>query len=48
VTFADFGARTRLTLRHTLFATDVQRRDHEGGWTGCLERFAAFIAGSGP
>ncbi len=43
VTLADLGGRTRLTLRHTLFETDTQRRDHEGGWTGCLERFAAFV-----
>ena len=45
VTLADLGGRTRLTLSHTLFETDAQRRDHEGGWTGCLDRFAAFIAG---
>jgi uncharacterized protein YndB with AHSA1/START domain len=48
VTFADLGGRTRLTLRHTLFESGAQHRDHEGGWTGCLERFAAFIAGTGP
>jgi uncharacterized protein YndB with AHSA1/START domain len=48
VTLVDLGGRTRLTLRHTLFETDAQRSDHEGGWTGCLERFAAFVAGSGP
>jgi len=44
VTFADLGDRTRLTLRHTLFETDAQAADHEGGWTGCLDRFAAFVA----
>jgi uncharacterized protein YndB with AHSA1/START domain len=43
VTFADLGGRTRLTLRHALFETDAQVSDHEGGWTGCLERFAAFV-----
>lgn len=48
VTLVDLGGRTRLTLRHALFETDAQRRDHEGGWTGCLERFEAFVAGSGP
>jgi uncharacterized protein YndB with AHSA1/START domain len=48
VTFVDLGGRTRLALRHTLFETDSQRRDHEGGWAGCLERFTAFVAGNGP
>jgi len=43
VTFTDLGDRTRLTLRHTLFETDAQAADHEGGWTGCLERFVAFM-----
>lgn len=37
------GGRTRLTLRHTAFETEISRDDHRGGWTGCLERFAAFI-----
>ena len=44
VTFTDLGDRTRLTLRHSLFETDAQACDHEGGWTGSLERFAAFVA----
>jgi uncharacterized protein YndB with AHSA1/START domain len=48
VTFADLGERTRLTLRHTLFETDAQAADHEGGWTGCLDRFSAFVAGIAP
>ena len=46
VTFADLGGRTRLTLRHTAFESDAARLNHQGGWTGCLERFAAFIAAS--
>lgn len=44
VTFADLGGRTRLTLRHSAFETDVSRTAHEGGWTSCLERFAAYQA----
>ena len=43
LTFADLGDRTRLTLRHTLFETDAQAGDHEGGWTGSLERLVAFV-----
>lgn len=48
VTFADLGDRTRITLRHTLFETEAQARDHEGGWIGSLERFAVFIARGEP
>lgn len=44
VTFADLGGRTRLTLRHSAFETDSARSGHDGGWTSCLERFAAFIS----
>jgi uncharacterized protein YndB with AHSA1/START domain len=47
VTFADLGTRTRLTLRHTAFATDAARVGHQGGWTGVLERLVTFIATDG-
>ena len=47
VTFADLGRRTRLTLRHTAFESDAARLGHQGGWTGCLERLATFIATDG-
>ena len=47
VTFADLGNRTRLTLRHTAFETDAARLDHQGGWTGALERLSTFIATDG-
>jgi len=47
VTFADLGTRTRLTLRHTAFATDAARVGHQGGWTGVLERLVTFIATEG-
>jgi uncharacterized protein YndB with AHSA1/START domain len=48
VTFDDLGKdgpsnRTRLTLRHTAFASEEARLDHQGGWIGCLERCAAFF-----
>ena len=48
VTFADLGNRTRLTLRHTAFESDAARINHQGGWTGCIERMAAFIIERGP
>lgn len=44
VTLIDLGGgRTRLTLWHTAFETESARDDHRGGWTGCLERFVAFV-----
>ena len=45
--FADLDNRTRLTLRHTAFETDAARLDHQGGWTGTLERLTTFIATEG-
>ena len=47
LTFADFGNRTRLTLRHTAFESDTARLNHQGGWTGALERLATFISTDG-
>lgn len=45
LTFVDLGGgRTRLTLRHTGFRTDAARFDHEGGWSGSLDRLARFVA----
>jgi len=44
VTFADLGGKTRLTLRQAAFETADARDAHEGGWTGCLERFAEYLA----
>jgi uncharacterized protein YndB with AHSA1/START domain len=42
--FVDLGGRTELTLRHEGFETAASRDDHHGGWSGCLERLAAFLA----
>jgi len=44
VSLADLGDnRTRLTLWHTAFETELSRDDHRGGWTGGLERLTDFI-----
>lgn len=48
LTFDALGEkRTRLTLRHTAFQTDASRLSHLGGWTTCIERFAAYIDRNG-
>ena len=46
VTFAEEGGKTRLTLRQAVFDSVEARDAHEGGWTSCLERFAAYLARS--
>ena len=43
VTFADEGARTRLTLHQAEFETVERCEDHRSGWTSCLERFAEYM-----
>jgi uncharacterized protein YndB with AHSA1/START domain len=44
LTFVDRGGRTELTLRQELFETVAARDDHHGGWSGCLDRFADYLA----
>ncbi|MGH7152819.1 MAG: SRPBCC domain-containing protein [Acetobacteraceae bacterium] len=44
VTFAEHGEQTRLVLRQTGFASTSARDSHGDGWTGCMERFAEFLA----
>jgi uncharacterized protein YndB with AHSA1/START domain len=42
--FVDLGSgRTELTLRQALFETAAACDDHRGGWSGCLDRFAAYM-----
>lgn len=46
ITLADLGGgRTRLTLHHTGFETVPSRDDHGGGWSGAMDRLAAFCGG---
>lgn len=44
VSFAEFGGKTRLTLRQARFESEAARDAHEGGWASCLERFAEYLA----
>lgn len=44
VTFAEHGAKTKLTLHQAVFATVAARDDHRRGWTSCLARFAEYLA----
>ncbi len=44
VTFAEQGAKTKLTLHQAVFETVESRDGHQGGWTSCMERFAQYLA----
>ena len=44
VNLADVDGKTRLTLHQALFESVAARELHRGGWTGCLERFAEYLA----
>jgi len=44
VTFTDLDASTRLTLHQAGFHSVAACDDHRGGWTGALERFAAYLS----
>jgi uncharacterized protein YndB with AHSA1/START domain len=44
VTFTDLGGKTELTLHQAAFASVAARNDHQHGWTGALERLAAYLS----
>ena len=44
ITFADRGAKTLMTFRQAEFESVAARDSHRGGWTSCMERFAAYVA----
>ena len=43
VEFVPEGAATALTLTHEQFADEAARDRHRHGWTGSLEKLAAFV-----
>ena len=43
VTFAEQGAKTKLTLHQGVFENTDGRDDHVTGWTSCFERFASYV-----
>ena len=38
------GAQTKLTLHQAVFESESARDAHNGGWTECMERLAAYVA----
>ena len=46
IDFVDQGRRTRMMFRQALFDTAGNCDSHRGGWSSCMERFAAYLAQS--
>jgi len=44
VSFAEQGAKTRLTLHQAIFETVARRDEHQRGWTSTLQRLAEYLA----
>ncbi len=44
ITFADRGAKSLMTFRQAEFESVAARNSHEGGWSSCMQRFAAYLA----
>ena len=44
VTFAEYGAKTKLTLRQAVFESVTVRDLHQGGWNSALECLADYLA----
>ena len=44
LTFRAKGGGTELTLRHEGFANTERRDSHNNGWTGTLEKLAAYLS----
>jgi uncharacterized protein YndB with AHSA1/START domain len=44
VSFAEYGAKTKLTLHQAVFETVAARDLHQGGWASALECLAEFLA----
>ena len=44
VQFDDLGGATKLTLRQGPFDSTASRDGNRGGWAGCFDRFAAYLA----
>lgn len=44
VTFADHGAKTKLTLHQAVFESVTARDSHHGGWDSALDCLAEYLA----
>ena len=44
VSFAEHGAKTKLTLHQAVFETATARDSHQGGWTSSLDRLAEYAS----
>ena len=44
VSFAEHGAKTKLTLHQAVFESITARDSHQGGWTSSLDRLAEYAS----
>ena len=44
VEFFARGNKTEVLLTHAAFATEAQRKDHDGGWNGCFDALEKLLA----
>ena len=44
VEFFARGDKTEVVLIHAAFATEAQRKDHDGGWNGCFDALERVLA----
>ena len=43
VKLSDYGKKTKMVLRQSLFESVASRDGHKGGWSQCLDRLAAHL-----
>lgn len=43
LTFEEIDGKTKMILHHALFDTQMERDDHNGGWSECFDRLADFL-----
>ena len=44
VTFAEHDGKTKLTMQQAVFESVTAYKDHESGWTTCLDRLTKYLA----
>jgi uncharacterized protein YndB with AHSA1/START domain len=43
VQLSDYGAKTKMVLRQSLFESVASRDGHAGGWSQCFDRLANYV-----
>ena len=43
VHLSDYGRKTKMILRQSLFESVASRDGHKGGWSQCLDRLSVYV-----